>query len=141
MPRSWRGRSPSRPEIRANAAARVAIHTGKIYRHCDQSGRAPGSKQSFRALAMLEVPMRAFLAAVFAVTLISPVMAAEPHHKTVKHHPKTAQTEDSAPALKDDDSAADDSAMNIIILRPQAAPNPYSNPEPRMISDAWAQRT
>ena len=50
-------------------------------------------------------------------------------------------------ALKDAAAAVqpktDDHTLSIIVIEhsPQASPNPYGNPGPRLISDAWALRT
>ena len=52
---------------------------------------------------------------------------------------KDKDTSPASPATKDDDQTA-----KVIILGPDglsAFPNPYDNPGPRMISDAWAMRT
>jgi len=46
---------------------------------------------------------------------------------------------DALPAIHQDDTNT-----NVIILDQDslhALPNPYSNPEPRLISDVWAMRT
>jgi len=84
----------------------------------------------------------------FAVTAallvtLSPVYAANPLQseagKMAIHKDDRATADSTAPANADDGHTA-----TVIILDPdslQAVPNPYGNPEPRMISDAWAMRT
>ena len=97
----------------------------------------PRSKGWFRALAVLEVPMRARFAILLAATLpmmVNPLQAAQSrHHKVMKHVPKGTETVDAVPEQKSDEG--------IILLQPSDIPNPYKNPQPRMISDAWAVRT
>ncbi|MBW8708453.1 MAG: hypothetical protein JF627_04185 [Alphaproteobacteria bacterium] len=53
---------------------------------------------------------------------------------------KTDTVKDAADAAK---SQEDDNTLSIIVIEhsPQAVPNPYGNPGPRLMSDAWAVRT
>ena len=71
----------------------------------------------------------------------SPTYAANPPKddagKTILH--QDDKTMAGTPARHNDDATT-----NVIILDQdslEALPNPYANPEPRMISDVWAMRT
>jgi len=106
------------------------------------AGSPRGSKTATGALAVLEVSMRPILAVLLAASLpvlITPVQAGpSQHQKVAKQQPKAAEMVETAPAQKAKDSA--DDTLDIILLRPRVIPNPYHNPEPSMISDAWAVR-
>ena len=57
---------------------------------------------------------------------------------------KMAFRKDVAPETQSPAVRGEDKSTTVIILDQDsldALPNPYSNPEPRMISDAWAIRT
>jgi len=86
--------------------------------------------------------MRTLFAVVVAASaLASPVWAAPAHHpKAVKHETgqSPSQASETADAMT---GPKGEEGGRVIILEPQLIPNPYANPEPRMISDAWAVRT
>ena len=59
--------------------------------------------------------------------------------KTAIQKQDRAAAKPASPARTEDDQTA-----RVIILGPEglsAIPNPYENPGPRLISDAWAMRT
>ena len=81
------------------------------------------------------------VAAALLVTL-NPVYAANPSQEDAArmaiHKDDSATVDPASPAKNGDDKT------NVIILDQnslEALPNPYANPEPRMISDVWAMRT
>jgi hypothetical protein len=83
------------------------------------------------------------LAAALLVTL-NPVYAANPSQDDAGK--MTIHKDDNATAAGRVSPVVhgDDGTANVIMLDPdslQALPNPYANPEPRMISDVWAMRT
>lgn len=82
------------------------------------------------------------LAAVLVV-ILNPAYAADPSQddsgKSAIQKDEMPMVTPSAPAPGDDDRTA-----KVIILGPdslQDIPNPYNNPAPRLMSDAWAIRT
>jgi hypothetical protein len=89
--------------------------------------------------------MRTSLLVAVAALLgaLGPTYAANPPKddagKTILHQDDKAMAGPVSPARHNDDTTT-----NVIILDQdslEALPNPYANPEPRMISDVWAMRT
>jgi hypothetical protein len=85
--------------------------------------------------------------AVAAVLLISltPAVAAD---LAQKDDPLSQldkmQSADQNKTAQSTDQAADDDDIQVIIMgkgMQVQVPNPYKNPSPRMLSDAWAMRT
>ena len=85
--------------------------------------------------------------AVAAVLLISltPAVAAD---LAQKDDPLSQldkmQSADQNKTAQSTDQAADDDDIQVIIMgkgMQVQVPNPYQNPSPRMLSDAWAMRT
>ena len=87
---------------------------------------------------------KSFPYAVAAALLVSlaPVYAANPSQdqtgKMTVHKDDGGLTGPASPA-----STGDDRTTNVMMNQEgvEALPNPYANPGPRMISDAWAMRT
>lgn len=86
-------------------------------------------------------PSLPYVAAVLLVAL-SPAYAANPPKadagRMAMHKSDDAMKGDVSRAAQGDDTT------KVIILDQgnlEALPNPYANPEPRMISDVWAMRT
>jgi hypothetical protein len=85
---------------------------------------------------------KSFPYAVAAALLVSlaPAYAANPSQdQTAVHKDDGGLTGPASPA-----NTGDDRTTNVMMLNQgsfEALPNPYANPGPRMISDAWAQRT
>jgi hypothetical protein len=86
--------------------------------------------------AAVFVPM----VAMALLMTLSPVRAAESLQTIVPADAAAAPQQDQATAAPEQQ----DSALNIIVIQSEDErfiPNPYKNPRPRLISDAWAQRT
>jgi len=86
------------------------------------------------------------LAAVLVI--FTPAVAAHPPRtdsgKMTVHKDDNASAGPALPASPDGEAPDGQGTAKVIILDPdgiKAMPNPYANPGPRLISDAWAMRT
>ena len=91
--------------------------------------------------------MLKFVSAAAAAALLltfTPAFAGNPPQdgKDQVEVPGPAQTEEQAKATQSPEQAADDDVLAVIMGNSMRimAPNPYKNPSPRMITDAWAMR-
>jgi hypothetical protein len=89
--------------------------------------------------------MRTFIPAMAAALLISsvPAFAVDaPQPSKDAPTPNTTQVENQSPA-QPDAQAADDDDIQLIIMGKTVqvqVPNPYKNPKPHLLTDAWAMR-
>jgi hypothetical protein len=89
--------------------------------------------------------MRTFIPAMAALLLISsiPAFAVDaPQPRKDAATPNTTQVENQGQA-QPDAQAADDDDIQLIIMGKAVqvqVPNPYKNPKPHLLTDAWAMR-
>lgn len=86
------------------------------------------------------------LAAVLA--MFTPALAADPPQtdsgKMTVHKDDNASAGPALPTNPDGEGPDGQGTAKVILLDPdgiKTMPNPYANPGPRLISDAWAMRT
>jgi len=89
--------------------------------------------------------MRKFVPVMAAALLISSVPAFAddaPQANKDAAAPNTTQVENQAQA-QPEEQAADDDDIQLVIMGKNVqvqVPNPYKNPKPRLLTDAWAMR-
>jgi hypothetical protein len=82
-------------------------------------------------------------AAAALLLSLSPALAAtQPRDVSKNEAPGKAQIQDQVPTADSTAQASDDDIQIIIMGKSMQVevPNPYANPKPRMITDAWAMR-
>jgi hypothetical protein len=89
--------------------------------------------------------MRKFVPVMAAALLISsvPAFAADAPQANKDAAPDSNQAENQ-PQAQPDQQATDDDDIQLIIMGKAVqvqVPNPYKNPKPRLLTDAWAMRT
>ncbi len=84
----------------------------------------------------------AALAAALLMSFTPALAAGQPKEHSKNALPETPQVEDQTPTAPADQQASDDDIQIIIMGKSMQVqvPNPYANPKPRMITDAWAMR-
>jgi hypothetical protein len=89
-----------------------------------------------------EEPMlKSVSAAAVLLMLSTPAFAANPSQDDQISAPDITQAQEQTKAVQSPEQAADD--IQIIIMghgTQVQVPNPYKNPSPRMLTDAWAMR-
>ena len=89
--------------------------------------------------------MRTFVPAMAAMLLISsiPAFAVDaPQGGKDAAAPSTTEVENQTP-VQPDAQAADDDDIQLVIMGKTVqvqVPNPYKNPKPHLLTDAWAMR-
>jgi hypothetical protein len=90
--------------------------------------------------------MRHFVSAMAAVLLISSIPAfAEdaPQASKGAPAPNSSQAQNPSQAQPEEQTADDDDNIQLIIMGKAVqvqVPNPYKNPKPHLLTDAWAMR-
>lgn len=84
----------------------------------------------------------ATVAAALLMSFTPALAASQPKDRTKDAVPDKAQVEDQTQTAAPDQQASDDDIQIIIMGKSMEVqvPNPYANPKPRMITDAWAMR-
>jgi len=88
--------------------------------------------------------MRKFVPAMAAALLISsiPAFAGDASQASKAAAPDTTQVENQG-QVQPQDQAADDDNIQLVIMGKTVqvqVPNPYKNPKPHLLTDAWAMR-
>ena len=82
------------------------------------------------------------VAAVLLMSLTPAIAATQPQGSSKDQIPGKAQVDDQSQVAAPTEQASDDDIQIIIMGKSMQVevPNPYHNPKPRMITDAWAAR-
>ena len=81
------------------------------------------------------------VAVALLMSLAPAIAATQPQDRSKTDVPK-AQVDDQAQVAAPTEQASDDDIQIVIMGKSMQVevPNPYHNPKPRMITDAWASR-